>query len=363
MALAKSRFYYDTEKMALTDSEAPLMAHFQLPDLCKVQPLLFLILTAELLVLVQTLSTGRLLPFDWLHFANLTFFVQWNALLCAAVLCRVRTYIARLPRVRGALLCYALILLVSVLFSIFAQWLLHTFVASAGIQLFDWQRILANLAIVAVIGGITLRYLYLQQQVQVQQQAQLQSHIQALQSRIRPHFLFNSLNSVASLIGSDPAMAEKAVEDLAELFRASLKAAAELVPMTQELALCKRYIAIEQLRMGERLQIDWQVPELSDAVKIPSLTIQPLLENAVYHGIQPRAAGGTVGIKVALKGQRCEITVSNPLPDSIIEGAVKHKGNSMALENTRERLQAHFGADAELTTLRHENRCILPCSA
>ncbi len=332
------------------------MEHFQLPDLCKVQPLLFLILTAQLLVLVVTLSNGRLLPFDWLHFANLTFFVQWNALLCAAVLCQVRACVARLPRISGALLCYALILLVSLLFSIFAQWLLHTFVTSAAVHVFDWQRVLANLAIVAVIGGIALRYLYLQQQLLVQQQAQLQAHIQALQSRIRPHFLFNSLNSVASLIGSNPVMAEKAVEDLAELFRASLKAATELVPIKQELALCEQYLAIEQLRMGDRLRIDWQLPALDDAVKIPSLTIQPLLENAVYHGIQPRAAGGTVVIKVAIEGQRCEISVANPLPDSAKADAFKHKGNSMALVNTRERLQAHFGSDAVLQAKVSENR-------
>lgn len=332
------------------------MEHFHLPNLCKVQPLLFLILTAQLLVLVETLSSGRLRPFDWLHFANLTFFVQWNALLCAAVLCKTRGYIARLPRVSGALLCYAFILLVSLLFSIFAQWMLHTFVAGAAVRVFDWQRILANLAICAVIGGITLRYLYLQQQVLVQQQAQLQSHIQALQSRIRPHFLFNSLNSVASLIGSDPAMAEKAIEDLAELFRASLKAADELVPIAQELALCEKYLAIEQLRMGDRLRIDWQLPALSDAVKIPSLTIQPLLENAVYHGIQPSTAGGTVAIEVVITGHQCEIIVANPLPDSAAEGVHKHKGNSMALVNTRERLQAHFGGDAELQTKVSENR-------
>ncbi len=347
--------------MAAKDPQAPAMEHFQLPDLCKVQPLLFLILTAQLLVLVETLSSGRLLPFDWLYFANLTFYVQWNALLCAAALCKVRACIARLPRVSGALLCYALILLVSLLFSIVTQWLLLTYVASATVTVFDWQRILANLAIVAVIGGIALRYLYLQQQLLVQQQAQLQSHIQALQSRIRPHFLFNSLNSVASLIGSDPSKAEKAVEDLAELFRASLKAATELVPITQEFALCEKYLAIEQLRMGDRLRIDWQVPALSAAVKIPSLAIQPLLENAVYHGIQPRAAGGTVVIKVAItqladKRQRCEISVANPLPDSAVQEVVKHKGNSMALVNTRERLQAHFGSDAELQTLINENR-------
>ena len=343
--------------MSAKHSQLPLMEHFQLPDLCKVQPLLFLILTAQLLVLVETLSSGRLRPFDWLHFANLTFFVQWNALLCAAVLCKLRARVARLPRVNGALLCYALILLVSLLFSIFTQWLLHTFVVNSSGHVFDWQRIAANLAIVAVIGGIALRYLYLQQQLLVQQQAQLQSHIQALQSRIRPHFLFNSLNSVASLIGSNPVMAEKAVEDLAELFRASLKAAAELVPLTQELALCEKYLAIEQLRMGDRLRIDWQLPALSDAVKIPSLTLQPLLENAVYHGVQPLAAGGTVTIKVAVtEGQRCAITVANPVPHSTVASAIKHKGNSMALVNTRERLQAHFGSDAELQTVIGENR-------
>ncbi len=180
------------------------------------------------------------------------------------------------------------------------------------IHLNAWQ-LMNSVHTSAILSGIALRYLYLQQQLRNQQQAELQARIQALQSRIRPHFLFNSMNSIASLIGSDPDLAERVIEDLAELFRASL-AEPTLIPIDREITLCRRYLEIEQLRMGKRLSVEWQVGELSDAIKIPSLMLQPLVENAIFHGVEPMPHGGTVSIKISQAKNQLMIVITNPYP-------------------------------------------------
>ncbi|HET8708639.1 MAG TPA: histidine kinase, partial [Pseudomonadales bacterium] len=168
-----------------------------------------------------------------------------------------------------------------------------------------------------------------------------------LQSRIRPHFLFNSMNIIASLIAVDPDTAERVVEDLSDLFRASLNEAGNQVPLKQELDLCQRYIRIEQLRLGNRLQVEWDTPTLPDDSYIPLLTLQPLVENAIYHGVQSRMEGGTVKISVTIEGEKIKVRISNPFhPDASDHN---QKGNRMALENIRHRLQTLYGDNANLT--------------
>jgi two-component system, LytTR family, sensor histidine kinase AlgZ len=211
---------------------------------------------------------------------------------------------------------------------------------------------LSNLLTSAILAGIALRYLYLQQQLRSQQQAELHARIQALQSRIRPHFLFNSMNSIASLIGSDPDLAERVIEDLAELFRASL-AEPTLIPIAREVTLCRRYLEIEQLRMGKRLTVDWQVSEFSDAVKIPSLMLQPLVENAIFHGVEPMPQGGTVSIKISQANNQLMIAITNPYPlvkKTPAQTPSQDRHNHMALDNIRHRLQVHYGDAARLSS-------------
>jgi two-component system sensor histidine kinase AlgZ len=191
-----------------------------------------------------------------------------------------------------------------------------------------------------------LRYFYVQQQLRVQEQSELRSRIQALQSRIRPHFLFNSMNIIASLIESDPKTAESVVEDLSELFRASLNEAGSQVPLSEELALCERYVRIESLRLGERLSVDWQMEPVPAGVRIPLLTLQPLLENAIYHGIQPLPEGGTIGVRLWQEQSHVNVEISNPVADR----PATTEGNRMAMENTRSRLGALYGTRAELVT-------------
>ena len=210
--------------------------------------------------------------------------------------------------------------------------------AAAMPPLWHWD-ILANVLIAAIISGLVMRYFYVQEQLRIKDRAELKSRIQALQSRIRPHFLFNSMNIIATLIRIDPDAAEQAVEDLSSLFRASLKDSGSEVTLAEELALCERYIRIEQLRLGERLGVEWRIELDPESVALPLLTLQPLLENAIYHGIQPLAGGWVVRIAAVIEQGRVVLRVSNPKQD----GASEHQGNRMALDNIRHRLEALHG--------------------
>lgn len=330
---------------------------FSIPNLCQGQAILVLVLTAELLVLVQTLTVSTPEYFRWIHFAKLGFYVLWNVMLCAAVLCAARSYIETLRRPIGASMAYIAILLVSLFVAVAAQ--SANYYLKMGILAIhvDAGLLLMQMAIAAIMGGMALRYLYLQQQLQVEQQASLQSRIQALQSRIRPHFLFNSMNIVASLIQIDPDKAERVVEDISELFRASLRAEDQLVSLGEELALCRRYIDIEQLRLGERLQVNWELEAGIEDVPVPSLALQPLIENAVYHGIQPLMAGGVVDIKAWCEAKVVHILVSNPQPDiSQAEPGSKTQGNQVALANTSARLRAYFDENSSIKTNATKDR-------
>lgn len=182
-----------------------------------------------------------------------------------------------------------------------------------------------------------------------------EARLQALQARIRPHFLFNSLNAVLSLMRAEPRRAETALEDLSELFRALMADNRKLIPLQRELELCRQYLDIESLRLEDRLNVQWQVDDLPEDVMVPPLLLQPLLENAVYHGIEPSASPGTITIDIHRKGDRLEIELSNPIP----EASRQQTGNRMALANIRERLQLHFDAEASLATRAEQGRFVV----
>lgn len=174
-----------------------------------------------------------------------------------------------------------------------------------------------------------------------------EARLQALQARIRPHFLFNSLNAVLSLIRSQPRVAERALEDLADLFRVVMADNNQLSPLGRELELSRNYLAIEQLRLGERLQVEWHTDKAPTNAKIPPLVIQPLLENAVYHGIEPSEHPGVVSVNAYRSRDEVHIDIRNPYTAN---GGSHHEGNKMAMNNIRERLALFFDAEASLTT-------------
>ena len=174
-----------------------------------------------------------------------------------------------------------------------------------------------------------------------------EARIQALQARIRPHFLYNSINAVLSLIRSEPRRAERALEDLADLFRVLMADNRTLAPIGNEVELTRQYLALESLRLGERLRVTWRTDTMPPDALVPPLVLQPLVENAVYHGIEPSESGGESEIDVGLSNGQLVMSLRNPFP-----GGGRHSGgNRMAIVNIRERLQLHYDAEA---TMRSE---------
>lgn len=204
--------------------------------------------------------------------------------------------------------------------------------------------LLRNLGISAILSAIVLRYLYMQYQWRKETEASAYAHLQALQARIRPHFLFNSMNTIASLIRFSPDKAEQIVEDFADLFRAILSHPKTLVPWRDEVTLCQQYLGIEKLRLGERLQILWKVENVPDDALIPSLCLQPLLENAIYHSIQSLPEGGTLEFTAQFDGKVIHITLKNPKDLESL-----YQGHQIAQQNTQQRLQAYYGSQASLS--------------
>jgi two-component system sensor histidine kinase AlgZ len=195
-----------------------------------------------------------------------------------------------------------------------------------------------------LVSGFTLAYLDLR--ARAQSPAIAEARIQALQARIRPHFLYNSINAVLSFIRSDPKRAERALEDLADVFRMLMAEDKALAPLAREVDIARQYLAIEALRLGSRLRVSWRLEGMPEAALVPSLLLQPLVENAVYHGIEPLDAGGEIEIEVRSAGEQVHIRVTNPFISAIDH----HPGSRMALANIRERLQLHFDAEASLQT-------------
>jgi two-component system, LytTR family, sensor histidine kinase AlgZ len=215
-------------------------------------------------------------------------------------------------------------------------------------QYFSFEAVTIPYRIIVLAGfttAIVLFYFNLQQRAY--SPAIAEARLQALQARIRPHFLFNSINAVLSLIRSQPKRAETALEDMADLFRVLMAENRDLVPLEQEIALCKQYLSIESLRMEDRLKLNWQINDMPTNALIPPLILQPLLENAVYHGIEPIPEGGEVLVKIENKQGELRITISNPYNAKDSD----HNGNKMALKNIKERLALHFDLEA---SIRHK---------
>lgn len=326
-------------------------ADYLFPNLCQGEGLLGVVVTAELLSILIVVVDSGVGRFDWMSLGLTSLMALWVTLLSASGLCLSRDMLAEHSRTVSAVVSYSFILVITALTSLAGQWSMTMLDINHDGARVDLWRLLDHVIIAAIPAGILLRHLYLQQMLRVQQRAELESRIQALQSRIRPHFLFNSMNIIASLIGSDPEKAETVVEDLADLFRHALTDNHTLVPLRDELNLCRRYLAIEKLRLGDRLEAVWQIDDYGSGVQIPSLTLQPVIENAVYHGIQLLPEGGEIVVTVSREGDRIRIAVQNPRNPRMQH----NKGNKMAIANVQTRLQAHFGASASIQAEVREN--------
>lgn len=257
-------------------------------------------------------------------------------LTCLLLLWAVQPWLSRLVYWRGVLAVNALVAAVTLAIYYFGGEL-YRITGRAGTG-FDVVRYLM-LSMLAC--GIML--MYFRWRSQVLSRALHDARLQVLRARIRPHFLFNSINAVLSIVRAQPKQAETALEDMSDLFRMAMADAQDLVPLRQEVELSRRYLALEQLRMGERLRVDWQIQDVPDDALIPPLLLQPLLENAVYHGIEPLPQGGSITVALRRSGDELRVRVENPCAPGC---AAPHGGNKMALQNIRERLALLFDVEA-----------------
>jgi len=319
-----------------------------LPDFGSFGMAIRLVLLAELLAIIITI--GRNEHFNeaaWQDFNLLAAFALIISLCSVLVLKILAPLLARLSPTVGSIVVVLLVLVVTALGTDLLIFALHDlgFIAERWPP---WRQslILRSLIIATVVTVLGLRYLFLQHKSELDSRSRQEAKMQALQSRIRPHFLFNSLNSVASLTRSDPTRAEAVLHDLADLFRVLLADARKLVPISAEREISRQYLEIEKIRLGDRLQIKWNVADIPRSAQIPALTLQPLLENAIYHGIEPRFAGGMIRIDMWMEGELLNIMITNPLPD--VRKNVHSKGNRLAQDNIRQRLATQFGERASM---------------
>ena len=316
-----------------------------LPNFCEVRNIFFIVLFTEVLAIIFAMAVSSSSTQFWDYLALSSLLMLWIALLNAAVLCTLRNWLDKQKPAHCMLLSYGLMIMVSLLVASMAD------LASSWFYLKDENYSLNSLffirvmTISAVIYFLLLRYFYVQYQWRLNLAAQSLAQIQALRARIRPHFLFNSMNTIASLIEISPRTAEKAIEDLSDLFRASLSEK-DINRLSDEIELAESYLAIESLRLGERLQTEWKIEQNLLDKEIPSLCIQPLAENAVYHGIEPLPEGGKILISALQVGNKLKISVSNPL---MPEAQKSKKGNQMAQDNIKQRLKLVYGDNGEFS--------------
>lgn len=330
---------------------------FFLPRFCGLPMLFAVMVLAELFAFVLTLARVGGTGDSWWHLSLNSLFMQWAAITGTIVLCVTRPLLLRMGNKAAALVSYLLLLLVVVLLSEAAYLFLLPRAELVIGSIDHMVYLLRNLGIGAIAGGLGLRYFYVQHQWKRKMNAEAQARVEALQARIRPHFLFNSMNTIASLTREQPDLAEEVIEDLSDLFRASLGDERRLIPLAEEMLLVRRYLHIESLRLGKRLKVQWHVADGVEHALVPPLSLQPLAENAVYHGIEPAMEGGTVSIRARREGEYVYLEVTNPAPG---QATARRPGNQMALDNIRARLGAQYGAKASLSIAEQEGVfCVL----
>jgi two-component system sensor histidine kinase AlgZ len=332
---------------------------FYLPDFCTSRVTLAIVLIVELTAVVLALARQSRVDF-WTDLARTSLFLLWIGLVIAGLLCALRARLVRLTVPAGSAAVLTLVTAVVAAVSLGA-WLLGrtALVSNAGGEaLFPHEArsfTVRNVWIGLIVAGLALRYFYMAHEWRRSVELRAAAQVHALQARIRPHFLFNSMNTIAALTRSNPPRAEAAVQDLADLFRATLSDKRDTITLAEELEVARTYQRMEQLRLGPRLQVEWNTDALPPNALVPGLVIQPLLENAIYHGIEPRAEGGTVTITGEVAGGLVTIVVRNPLDPA----PGLREGNRLALANIRERLGLMYGDRALMKSGRFDSEYIV----
>lgn len=318
--------------------------HGVIPNFCLLPNVFLVVLLSEILAVLATILAYDRETSVWYQLALNSVFILWITLCSSTLFCLLREWLNRLSVLKVTLACVTAVALITSVSSVLA--VVYFYGGSINIQASAQQTFLVKNVVAALLITLAImRYLVLRQQVIVGVKAESEAKLQSLQARIQPHFLFNTLNTIASLITIDANKAEQTVEHLATLMRGSLRRNFDQVKLQQELDMCQNYIAIEQQRLGDKLRVEWQIPtELFDFY-LPPFTLQPLVENAVYHGIQGFTEGGTILVSGKRSDNQLILTVENPVPQKS-----RPPGNQFAQKNIRQRLQIRYGSLAAMST-------------
>jgi len=317
-----------------------------LPDFCGSRRVIAVLVIAEAAALIIALAGWQGPAPIWERVFLISLYLQWIGIFSAAVLCLIRRHGTRLTGRWLAVTCYAALLFVTWAISeITYMGGRFTGIAPVVSTISHQDFLVRNLGISAVVSALALRYFWLRAAWRQQAAAEAEARYQALQARIQPHFLFNSLNSIAALAAVRPDDTERAVEDLATLLRANLgEADRRFHRFEQELELSRAGVRVEQLRLGERLRVVWDVGRVPADWPVPPLSLQPLVENAIGHGVAQLPQGGEVTISGDVHDERLELIVTNPVP----HGGDPTHGLREGLDNIRQRLALRYGERAAL---------------
>jgi two-component system, LytTR family, sensor histidine kinase AlgZ len=342
-----------------TESATPETRAFYLPDFCTSRVTLAVVLIVELTALVITLASNSDALDFWTDLARISLFLLWIGLSSAALLCWIKRRLQRLTitQVSIAVLSAIAALILTISALTFSLGQSATAIETGVAGLFPttfWSFAWRNILIGCIVTGLMLRYFYVLDQWRYNIDLQARARVHALQARIRPHFLFNSMNTIASLTRSNPARAETAILDMADLFRANLSEQRNTLTLAEEVAVAQTYQRMEQLRLGERLHVEWHIDSVPQDAWVPGLLLQPLLENAIYYGVEPVPAGGTVWIKAEITGELITIVIRNR-----VAGHNSRQGNKLALANIRERLSLMYGEKALVKAGQFEDEYIV----
>jgi two-component system sensor histidine kinase AlgZ len=330
-----------------------------LPDFCRARAVLAIVIICELTALVLALARNEVALGFWADLGRTSMFMLWIGLFGAGMLCVLRGYLNRQSLSKGSAIVLAMTAALVTLISAAAYWFggrAGWLTDSALVPDDHWTFLLRNLVITLVVTALALRYFYVTHEWRHNVELQAKARVYALQARIRPHFLFNSMNTIAALTRSNPARAEEAVQDLADLFRANLNEKRNQITLAEEIEVARTYQRMEQLRLGDRLHVDWKIDPLPNDAMVPGLTLQPLLENAIYHGVEPRPEGGTVTVTGEFNKGMITIVVRNPVPAADV---TVRDGNRLALANIKERLDLMYGERATVKAGRFDDEYIV----
>ncbi|PZO64840.1 MAG: histidine kinase [Pseudoxanthomonas suwonensis] len=306
----------------------PTTANAPLDALWRARAILIVLLSGQMLATVLTLAPG-VSHASWRYFVLLSSAVLWILCVTMVMLYGTRHLLAGWKPLQIAWLALAMMLFNSVVITA-AIW----FVVAAGQGSLSW--LLAQVSFIILLVGSAGLLVFQNHWYSLQQTARVRhAEFVALQARVRPHFLFNSLNTATALVHEHPDEAERVLLDLSDLFRAALKGAHDL-PLEQELELVRRYLDIEALRFGERLRVAWNLPTVLPQVALPALSLQPLVENAIKHGVEPTPAGGDVRIAIRQEDGQVHIAIDNSLPSEAIR---THAGHNIGLPSATARIE------------------------